>query len=331
MFRTPGLLVVGLAALLWTCASADLAGLRGAPEAAPVAAPDKGRAPTPDAYYGSQFCLGCHYPAYQEWSESAHHRTVREPTEKELERLRANIFCAGIEPDWVLGGTHHLRFLLDKPNAEGEPRTFVLPCSYNVHAAEWELLNFENWDQLEWQGRCQACHVTGLRHDVEKGAFAFAEQGVGCESCHGPGSRHGGFADKGDMVAFGSSKKAAGTAAETMVCASCHLQGGASRTTGFPYAHNYTPGDDLLADLAFDWKEVEDAEKNPIDVHQKLMIKQVLIDGKTDLSCTSCHSFHAVKHEKHKTLPRSDYCFTCHLPDSFKVREYRQGCNVCQF
>ena len=45
-----------------------------------------------------------------------------------------------------------------------------------------------------WNFMCAECHTTGLRknYDAAKDSFQtnFAELGVGCESCHGPGAGH---------------------------------------------------------------------------------------------------------------------------------------------
>ena len=45
-----------------------------------------------------------------------------------------------------------------------------------------------------WNFMCAECHTTGLRknYDATKDSFQtnFAELGVGCESCHGPGAGH---------------------------------------------------------------------------------------------------------------------------------------------
>lgn len=53
------------------------------------------------------------------------------------------------------------------------------------HAAAFTALKPEEMKKKE----CVACHVTGF---AAKGAeFSFAEEGVGCEHCHGPGSLYG--------------------------------------------------------------------------------------------------------------------------------------------
>lgn len=40
-------------------------------------------------------------------------------------------------------------------------------------------------------GECVACHTTGFVAAKGEGEFSFAEEGIGCEACHGPGSLYG--------------------------------------------------------------------------------------------------------------------------------------------
>jgi predicted CXXCH cytochrome family protein len=78
-----------------------------------------------------------------------------------------------------------------RPAAEGGQRW------YHLYPDE-EILSD---DPLHWTGpyqnwntRCAECHSTDVQknYDVTSGTFAtqFAEEDVGCEACHGPGSRH---------------------------------------------------------------------------------------------------------------------------------------------
>jgi len=66
----------------------------------------------------------------------------------------------------------------------------------------WTKLN-QNWNFM-----CSECHSTGVRknYDAANNRFAttFAEVSVGCEACHGQGSRHVGWArDKGSRWPLG--------------------------------------------------------------------------------------------------------------------------------
>jgi predicted CXXCH cytochrome family protein len=58
----------------------------------------------------------------------------------------------------------------------------------------WTRLN-QNWNYM-----CAECHTTGLRKDYDAAAdrysTTFAEITVGCEACHGAGSRHVGWAQE---------------------------------------------------------------------------------------------------------------------------------------
>ncbi len=86
-----------------------------------------------------------------------------------------------------LAGAHHLA-----------------PMQWNAARGRWAPYELEQW--VDAQGRlrepdadrsfevaCQGCHSTGLRLDVgpDEGVTArYTELNIGCERCHGPGSRH---------------------------------------------------------------------------------------------------------------------------------------------
>ncbi len=81
-----------------------------------------------------------------------------------------------------------------------------------------------------WNSRCAECHATGYRRNygASTGTYAStqAEIGVGCESCHGPGSAHLAWADgqgtdiPSDLDDFGFPAGVKENGIEQ--CASCH-------------------------------------------------------------------------------------------------------------
>jgi predicted CXXCH cytochrome family protein len=253
---------------------------------------------------------------------------VHEPGPAEEQLLSRALLCAGGNARYVLGEKHSRRFLV--PSEKEPGRHVLLPCRYDVGPAEWVPLHASDWKDLTWERGCGACHATGFSSAEQ----SFHELGVGCEACHGASSRHGGFSDRGGMAHFG----AMSPREEVTVCASCHLQGGRSRTTGLNYAKDYDPGDDLFSDYAFSWESLdavaEDAA-NPIDIHQKLLIRDQAGPGSEgrqgELRCTSCHEAHGFGHARHVELPRREYCYLCHARAGFSVKEYDQSCNVCEF
>ncbi len=302
-------------------------GRSGGGEDSGAAGPAASRAGGLPGYEGSVFCSACHPEQGRGWEGSLHARTVHEPTERERDLLSRSILCGDERPKYVLGERHARRFMVD---SEREPGLHVLlPCRYDVGAGGWTHLHEADWRSLTWEGSCGACHTTGFSSDD----LAFAEMGVGCESCHGAGRLHGDFRRRGGMIAFASLS----AAQEVTLCASCHLQGGRSRRTGLNFAYNYEAGGDLFADYEFDWSEVDRAlvrTDDPVDIHQKVLIREIAArqEGSLEgLRCTTCHSFHDMAHEKHRKAARGRYCELCHEPRGFEIKEYRQSCGVCEF
>ncbi len=312
---------VMLAAAVTACRPGPGEGVSDEPEGAPE------RAGLP-GYEGSEFCRACHPHQYDQWEGTLHATTVRSPSESERQLLRGTLLCGEFEPKYVLGQRHAKRFMLESDREEG--LHVLLPCRYDVAPATWTNLHESEWRGMVWERSCGACHTTGFSSED----LGYADIHVGCESCHGPASRHGTFKETAGMIAFGRT----GGIDEVMICASCHLQGGRSRKSGLNFAHNYEAGDDLFADYDFDWAQLdaqgEDAE-NPIDVHQKIAIRDAVSPsgrmGDLELRCTSCHRSHTMEHSVHETLPRDEYCHLCHARDDFKLKVYSQACNVCEF
>jgi hypothetical protein len=249
---------------------------------------------------------------------------VRVASIDDEERLASLIPCSDLDVTHVLGERHHVRFLEERPDAAwGEGRWLALPCGWSVHDKALQLHHQDTWQSRPFESTCAPCHVTG-----QAAGWSFAELGVGCESCHGPGSRH--VASPARLNIFGFSGRSA--AEEVSTCAACHLQGGVSRRTGRSFPDGYTPGADLFADYVFDWSKLDTADTvEAIDIHQKLLIRNVIVDGDASLRCTSCHELHEMTHERHREQARQDYCLTCHQPETYTLKEYRQSCPVCEF
>ncbi|HET6373886.1 MAG TPA: multiheme c-type cytochrome [Candidatus Polarisedimenticolia bacterium] len=298
--------------------------------AAPGAQPARSASGPLPGYDGSDSCKSCHAAQYASWQGSTHARTVHTPSDAEKRLLGQSLLCNDYDAKYVLGERHARRFLVESEQEPG--RHVMLPCRYDIAPAEWSRLHESDWKTLTWERSCGACHTTGFSSD----SLAFHEIRVGCEACHGPANRHAGFGRRGEMIKIG----ALTARDEVLLCAACHLQGGTSRSTGLSFAYNHEPGGDLLADYRFDWTTLEGQREetdNPIDIHQKLLIREFAVGGQAEgagaptLRCTSCHEAHMMGHVKHAALPREEFCYLCHAREGFKVKEYSQACNVCEF
>lgn len=93
-------------------------------------------------------------------------------------------------------------------------------------AADWALYlgrlrpQYRDLEEPTDDDRCRLCHVTGARDEGARFADSFrAEEGVGCESCHGPGSDYTSpeiMADREAFLAHG------GRLPDEATCRACH-------------------------------------------------------------------------------------------------------------
>lgn len=154
-------------------------------------------------YVGSSHCGQCHEPNYNIWAESGHHFSL--------------VADSGTVPEYPF------QYQTGTPNVPAPPMAFGLPLTWNdvsyvvggyyreaVFAGQdgylvtgsaddstkWDVWD-QNWlpyhpgDQLPLD--CAKCHATGYDSSGHQGGLPgitgiWAEDGVGCEGCHGPDS-----------------------------------------------------------------------------------------------------------------------------------------------
>jgi hypothetical protein len=109
---------------------------------------------------------------------------------------------------------------------------FVQWLSSRHAAAHWRLATdwamflarlrpyFQDMENPREDDRCLLCHTTGAQNDDALFASTFhAKEGVGCETCHGPGS---GYLDAGVMADRDAFLAAGGRIPDERTCRSCH-------------------------------------------------------------------------------------------------------------
>ncbi len=223
-----------------------------------------------------------------------------------------------------------------RPKSEGGERYFDLyPQEQLTPTHE---IHFTRPSQ-NWNFACGDCHTTNLKkgYDPEKNSFepTWSELDVGCEACHGPGSRHVDWAksgrrlstDSGLVVTLERSKPwsipvGARTARprpgpqnqpEIDTCAPCHSrreQLREGRTPDEPYLDAYLP--ELLRDaLYFDDGQIE----SEVYVYASFRQSRMFHAG---VRCSDCHEPHSLELRSQG----NDLCTACHSKEAFDTLQH---------
>lgn len=180
----------------------------------------RGAEPPADRYAGSAACVGCHAPLGDRWQHSFHHLAMLPATPGA--KLLASVGPPGplLERDdhYVMSGRDlglaqdvPLVYALGHRHVEqyvgryGVNRLQALPLAWDVVRGEWfdlfrdDARAPEDWGHWTNRGmtanvQCLFCHTTGYDKGYDAATDGYhstwAEMGVGCEACHGPGSAH---------------------------------------------------------------------------------------------------------------------------------------------
>lgn len=205
-------------------------------------------------------------------------------------------------------------------------------------------------DLLHWTGReqnwnymCAECHSTDLQKnfDLETQAFAttWSEINVGCEGCHGPGSRHVAMAKAGTLrgsmglsVNLDDSGRAVwqmnpetGIAERSELrmrppqqpesCGRCHSR--RSQITS-DYRYGQTLLDTHMPALLDDNLYFPDGQ-----IREEVYVWGSFLQSKmyqAGVTCTDCHDPHTATLKTSGEV--SSVCSTCHLPQKFSSSEH---------
>lgn len=163
-------------------------------------------------YVGSHGCAECHEEIYESWKRSSHHRTVLSADEARnagypLPKRNVDgsipLIQTWDDVSFVVGGRERITYA----DAAGR----VHADSYHHRIGDWDAFPERPFSD------CGTCHLTGFQpptgQDKLKEPFGrWAELGVGCEACHGPGGRHMQTYSADDIVVDHTSR----------TCGECH-------------------------------------------------------------------------------------------------------------
>ncbi|WP_458181263.1 tetratricopeptide repeat protein [Bradyrhizobium sp. 14AA] len=244
-----------------------------------------------------------------------------------------------------------------RPKDQGGQRWFHLYPDAAVTSSDplhWTRLN-QNWNFM-----CAECHSTGVHknYDAAKDRFAttFAEISVGCEACHGEGSRHVAWArqksasrgpENGLLVRFDERTGIAWSAGsgaltpirsapapalrkEVETCGRCHARRG-------QLSEDWIPGRPLsdthrVSLLDRQRFHADGQMRDDEETYNYAPFKQSRMFAK-GVTCSDCHDPHSATLK----TPGDGVCSQCHMPAQYESVAHRHhahvspppGCSAC--
>ena len=288
-------------------------------------------------FTGSKECASCHEIEYNAWKKTFHSTVIRDarkyPSAVLADFSTGDLPFSREEVEYTIGSHWDQRYM----KRIGD-EYYVLPRLWSVQSKEWRPYSVWSWKKKPYSRYCAGCHTTN--YDPVKRTIA--EEGIGCESCHGPGGLHvRGEGDPSKIVDPGELT----SERSNMICASCHVRGkDISGEYYFPV--KYLPGDDLaetyiplekredesvsesINRLFGKWKaEMQSASRSKCEVCG--IAGRVGDSGQTksDMGfCFSCHNFKA-KVQLHTRHPDTVElaCSSCHVKRAEDISEGLTG------
>jgi tetratricopeptide (TPR) repeat protein len=310
-------------------------------------------------FVGSKKCMDCHKKEYDKWLNSHHdlamdvanettvlgsfENTVFEyfGVKSRFFRKDNRFFVQTRGPDGKMGefeikytfGVYPLQqYLVPFPGG----RLQCLPLAWDVKEKKWyhlypdepidpgDWLYWTNAGQ-NWNGMCAECHSTNLKknynHKNDSYQTTWSDIDVGCEACHGPGSRHVAWSEMPDMARpqtvynYELEVKTSGVSSRDLVelCAPCHSR----RAALGDYTHSEPDLlDSLLPSLLEEGMYFPDGQILEEDYVYGSFTQSKMYDR--DVRCSDCHDVHSLKLiQKDNAL-----CLQCHRGEIYDTKDH---------
>jgi hypothetical protein len=251
-------------------------------------------------YVGSDKCFGCHAEQYNDWQSSGHPWKLRKAEKAQYAKLPLPPGYSWDDISYVIGGANWKARFIDKKGyiitsaKDGsEART-----QYNLEDGSWSF--YHKGEKKPY--KCGPCHMTaynseGNQDGLEGMIGTWAEDGIGCEECHGPGSAHLDDPKTGNVKIERSAE----------ACGKCHQRGGMGPEPpakgGFIRHHEQI--NELKAGVHKDLTCLEC--HNP---HKRAILAEA--------DCAGCHDEVASKYSETLHGRTKIECIECHMPNASK-------------
>jgi len=209
------------------------------------------------------------------------------------------------------------------------------PASYYSKDRRWDISpGFESRREMPFnrpiEASCLYCHASQVKpiHGTQNRYESppFAQAGIGCEQCHGPGSAHiQGLASMTNPAKLPPARR-------DSICEQCHLSGESRINQPGKNLGTFSPGD-LLSDYVLSFVYEGKAEHFSRAVsHVEAMVQSRCKQQSGDnLSCLSCHDPHVVPSPEESAAYFREKCLACHLKQrlSASQRQHYEKLDCC--
>jgi Cytochrome c554 and c-prime len=174
---------------------------------------------------------------------------------------------------------------------------------------------------------CLECHASGIQPPLSGAQNRyrlpiFADSGVSCERCHGPGEAHlngGAIVNPATLPAK----------LHEQVCMQCHLEGNLAIERAGRHLYEYRPGEDLFEYMRYFVVSGARALRasSQFEALAQSMCKKKSGDA---MSCTTCHDPHRTVPQEEKISFYRQKCIACHGA-AFATKHHREqsDCTAC--
>lgn len=242
--------------------------------------------------------------------------------EMTLDRDGQALYDQAMKVSYFIGsGTRGKSYVIDHDGL-----LFESPISwYTTGGNIWDLSPGYEYNRQRFERRisdqCMLCHAGRVALDTShENAFVepvLLEAVIGCERCHGPGSRHVELREA-DLAAEDDSMvnpAALSFDRRDAVCNQCHLQGHRRVTRYGRNFDDFRPGnrlDDIWAVLVTDSGVRADGRTKAVSQAEQMYDSVCFKQSDNRLGCTSCHQPHVQpKHDEIAAYYRGR-CLECH-------------------
>ncbi len=256
----------------------------------------------PATYVGSTACAQCHEEYAAAHAQTGHAFILNrveggQPPEYPNSEVELPEGYAWEDIAYVVGGFARKAVFLDQ-----QGNIITGTTQYNLGntrlGVDAGFVEYHAGDSAAYT--CAGCHTTGYvpsgnQHDLPGLAGTWAEDGVGCEACHGPGSNHVNDPYLAHMEINRDSEQ----------CGTCHTFGSKTAVEVVEgFFHGYQQYDELFLSK----KRVMDC----VDCHNP---HQTTTEGRAISIRTVCETCHQDKADYQKiTERRHAPCVDCHMP-----------------